>query len=154
MKGNIMKGFLKSAMLAAAVMLAACGGGNVNAQSIPAAVGQYVQNQVYFGPNQTIDITHARAVDLVGGNWSVVDANGSATAGHFLNNSAFFNAPAFALYVRSTYNGGYRWWNTDAISRTACANGESQITWHNGAQTNIGDGCSLQLNISNFSRKQ
>lgn len=144
-----MKRILILAMFAA---LAACGG-QASAQTIPAQTGAPLDAQMYFGTYQTVDVAGARAVDLISGSFKVTDNVGNEITGGFQSSNAFFNSAAFQRYVRTAYNGGWRWWNTAAMARTTCANGVTTIYWQSGPASTYNDGCALQQLVSQYSRK-
>ena len=143
-------------LVASAVLtaLAACGGmNNASAQSIPGPTGYALPNHAYFGPGQSVDLAQARTVDLVGGNFKVTDSNGNEINGGFMTPNVFFNTPAFQGYVRTSYNGGWRWWNVAAASRITCVNNVTYVYWINGPAANYNDYCGLQQVVDQYSRK-
>lgn len=142
-----------SILLASAVLALAACGGQAHAQGIPAPVAYPLDDYVAFGPYQSVDLAHARSVDLVNGNWQVTDANGNIVTGNFTTPGAFYNASAFKRYVRTTYNGGYRWWNTYSMGRVACYNTVTSVYWINGPATAYADQCSLQQLLDQYARK-
>lgn len=131
------------ALLASAMLLVACGG-QANAQSLPAQPTQQFDNQLRFGNNQTVDVLHARYVDYIGGNWTVTDHAGNVKTGSFTTANAFYSSPAFSGYVRTTYNGGYRWWNTFGAGYSCSASNETVIFYSTGQAVSYADNCGVQ----------
>lgn len=137
------------ALLIGAALLVACGG--AQAQAIPPAVAQPLDNSVNFGFT-VINVATARSADIISGNIIFTEANGNTKSGYFQNIYAFYNGSAFKAYVRTTYNGGYRFWNTAAMSEVACTSNQTVVTWNGGQVAQYPDGCSLHTLILQFSR--
>ncbi|MBV8060514.1 MAG: hypothetical protein JO253_03185 [Alphaproteobacteria bacterium] len=134
-------------ILATAAILAACGGGNVHAQNLTQAT---LETQVHFGTG-TVDIEHARMVDLDPSNSVIVDANGVTHQGSFAYVSAFSGSKAFPKYIQE-YPGARRYWNASMFN-ISCVNGNtSRLSWINGGTTDLADGCSLQIQVFNWAR--
>jgi hypothetical protein len=109
-----------------------------------------LEGQTRFGA-ASVDLTHARMVDITPGNQKVVDANGVTRMGYFYNMNTFVNHPAFKRYIRS-YSGSNVFYNASMFTEPECVNGATRLIWINGGVTDVVDGCSLRQVILNYSR--
>lgn len=126
---------------ALALSLAACGG-NAHAQTV------YAHAQ--FGPNQTVDLLHARMVDMTPGAQRVVDASGALIVGAFPNDSDFFMTDFQQRYILS---GTYVYYNATAIMNAKCVSNKSVIAWLVGPVQTIDDACAFFNLINSHARR-
>lgn len=109
-----------------------------------------LDGQVRFGAG-SVDLTHARTVDITNGNQKIVDANGVTRTGYFYGQNVFINHPAYKQYIRA-YAGSNLYYNASMFTQPECVNGSTRLTWINGGVTDVVDGCSLKVQIEQYSR--
>lgn len=145
---------MKKVIMAVAGFVLGCAavmsGAHATNQSVPAQA--MLDSQVRFG-NHSVDLTHARVVDIANGNQKITDANGVTRTGYFYGQYVFANHPAFKQYIRA-YAGSSIFYNASMFTSADCVNGATRLTWINGGVTDVVDGCSLQQIIMNYSRVQ
>lgn len=129
------------ALLASVLLLASAG---AQAQQVPAT------NQIVVSSTKTMDLLNARYVSITAGNQYIVDANGTQHAAAFPNVQAVTFAPAFANYI--VYSPGV-YVNLSKTISTDCVSSTSVISWANGTQTVLPDGCAFSDNVKAFARR-
>jgi hypothetical protein len=123
--------------------------GVVQAQAIPAQ--EQLPNVAWFN-GASVDLAHARMVDLTPGAHKVIDALGVTHSGYFANTSAFTGSPTFKNYIRRS-SGSYIFYNTSMMTKPDCANNSTVIPWITGGATVLeNDSCSLKARILQYAR--
>lgn len=128
-------------ILALCLGLAACGG----------AHAQTLYAHAQFGPADTVDLLHAKVVDLTAGAQKVYDQNGGIHSGAFVNNSAFTGGDFFARYIQAS--GTNLYYNVTAMTGVRCVGANTMIDWQVGAAQTVADGCAFFNQIFARSRR-
>lgn len=140
-----MKSFLRACIIAmtAAAALSACGG----------AQAQTLYAHAQFGPNQTVDLLHARIIDMTPGAQKVTDASGILHTGAFPNDTDFINTDFQQRYA-SLASAPNVWYNTSAMTGARCVSNQSILDWTGpgGSQT-FNDACARYTMINDRARR-
>lgn len=107
-----------------------------------------------FGPNQTVDLLHARIVDMTPGAQKVTDANGIVHTGAFVNDTAFINSDFQARYARRATVEPYIYYNTSAMTGARCVANQSVLDWVGpGGSVTYADACTRFTAINDRARR-
>lgn len=137
-----MKTMFKIAACAFVASLAACGG-QARAQSLA--------NQVKVSATASMDISHARAINVTTDGAYIVDQSGAQRAVVFDNLTAVTNNQFFTSnYLRVS---GNLYYNATAANIYDCVGSNSTITWGNGQQQAIADGCAISDTFKAYARR-
>jgi len=128
-------------LLAASVVLAACGGAQAQALA---------NSSVVTGPGSTMDISTARYIDVTPGAQTITDARGVVHAVKLVNPSAITGSEAFKGYAWYAQNKAI---NLKGSIKVDCQNSASMIDWVIGAAEVIPDGCERQSQVQAVSRR-
>lgn len=129
--------------LFACMTIPACGG-NAQAQTL------YAHAQ--FGPNQTVDLLHARVVDMTPGAQKVIDVNGVVHIGAFPSDTDFINADFQQRYAALSSSPNV-WYNVTAMTGARCVGNNSVLDWAVGGSQTVNDACQLYNLINGRSRR-
>lgn len=128
-----MKRILLPLFAAALTILTACGGGNVQAQTLA--------NQVQISPTKTVDIANARFINLQPGNVYIQDRNGVTHYGVINSMSVLTTTEAFKNYFEFSNKLLINMTQTSAIE---CSKDTGTvITWADGRTQAVNDGCAF-----------
>jgi hypothetical protein len=137
-----MKKSLFVLFIAACVSLVACGG----------AHAQTLYAHAQFGPNQTVDLLHAKVVDMTPGAQKVTDVNGVVHSGAFPSDADFINSDFQARYA-SLASAPYVWYNVTAMTGARCVSNQSILDWNVGGSQSFNDACARFTMINDRARR-